>query len=208
MHTSLNLAVISFAALSVAYPADTQPPTWSAAPGSTVTCSDSDKVLSFMQGPYDVKGLVTDVCANLISPCLYKDKYPNIVCTQEMKEDWPITAPKTIDLYPNILLAGNKVGNKWALKFGLTPSPEQTDPVTWTKNDCEGYLTNMFTKNASDSDDTRAGCVNDSGSPGVGSVTIGGATTLKGTKIDISFVERTAISSTTISIPTSTATAS
>jgi hypothetical protein len=74
--------------------------------------------------------------------------------------------------------------------------------VTWTKNDCEGYFTNLFSGERSEPDDKRVGCVDDQGNGGAGSIKIGGTTTLKDTTIDVTFVELASSTASATAAPT------
>ncbi|KAF2475505.1 uncharacterized protein BDR25DRAFT_310863 [Lindgomyces ingoldianus] len=155
---------------------------WVPAPNSTVTCTQSDKVISFVVGPQE-ETVLNDACAEMMPPCAYSERLndTNIACSQTIS--WELRGPKTSTQNANVEMQEN--GNKlsgWAVKFSVTPP--KTDPpnqIMWSKYDCYGYFAQIVEPMAPQ------GCHNSMAS-GIGSIKVGGGS-LAGTIFNIDIVK-------------------
>jgi hypothetical protein len=111
------LYIFSFFATALALPSPqlSAPADWSPAPDSSVTCTTTDKIVSFYIGPQ--KGaILNDACAAMMPACAYSDRLPpDTICTQTI--DFTLNGPKNSTQSANIEDAetDNKIGG-YALK--------------------------------------------------------------------------------------------
>lgn len=159
-----------------------QSDSWQAAAGTETTCdSVSEDSINFDQG-FVISTVLDDACAAMMPVCAYPDRAPpDTVCTATV--DFKLDGPKSTIQHANVVNAtGNKIDG-YGAKFEVTPAPQGEDSagVFWTVNDCYGYFNRMLQTPPPD------GCQNDVGS-GVGSITVGGNSTLAGTVFKVTIV--------------------
>ncbi|PSN72368.1 hypothetical protein BS50DRAFT_607698 [Corynespora cassiicola Philippines] len=157
---------------------------WQPAEGSVATCDKaSDKIISFTVGPQK-EDVLNDACAAMMPGCAYQERLASdVVCAQVL--EWPLDGPKNSTQHANVEDAtGNKLSG-WNVQFSVTPASqtEGSPGVFWTREECYGYFDQLVSKQEPD------GCFNTVGS-GVGSLKVGGSTSLKDTVFDIKIVKR------------------
>ncbi|EOA88006.1 uncharacterized protein SETTUDRAFT_168789 [Exserohilum turcica Et28A] len=160
--------------------------TWQPAASTKATCDTTcGKHISFMRGP-QIETVINNACAAMMPPCAYSARQAEpIICTQTI--DFKLDGPKNSTQHANVLdHDGNSIIG-WDVKFDVTPAaqPKDSPGVFWQVNDCYGYFANLLQKQGPD------GCYSAVGS-GVGSITVGGDSTLAGTVFKVSIVARTA----------------
>lgn len=204
MHAILFLGTICAVAFAapVAHSLETRAEvdsTWQPAEGTATSCdSASDKIIGFYVGP-QIESVLTDACAAMMPPCAYPSRLPeDAVCVQVI--DWRLDGPKNSTQSANIeTLDGNKISG-WGVRCTLlnsvvtflhlltfpvsvTPAaqPESSPGVFWTAQDCYGYFAHMLQESEP------AGCHTSQGF-GIGSITVGGDTSLAGTVLKVEIV--------------------
>ncbi|KAH6621883.1 hypothetical protein C7974DRAFT_456645 [Boeremia exigua] len=148
---------------------------WQPPQGTTTSCDKaSDKIIGFYVGP-QMESVLTDACAAMMPRCAYPDRLADdIVCAQVI--DWKLDGPKNSTQSANIeTTEGNKISG-WNVKFSVVPAaqPEGSAGVFWTAQDCYESFAYMLQNPAPE------GCHTEQGF-GVGSITVGGDSSLAGT---------------------------
>ncbi|KAJ4991598.1 hypothetical protein SVAN01_02979 [Stagonosporopsis vannaccii] len=187
MHISLFLGTICASALAAPVPhrlenrAEIQS-SWHPAEGTATTCDKaSDKMIGFYVGP-PMQSVLTDACAAIMPPCAHPSRLADdTVCAQVI--DWHLDGAKNSTQSANVeTLDGNKISG-WDVKFSVIPAaqPESSPGVFWTAQDCYGYFAHMLQEVEPE------GCHTSQGF-GIGSITVGGDTSLAGTMFKVEIV--------------------
>ncbi|KAL5121549.1 hypothetical protein ACEQ8H_000621 [Pleosporales sp. CAS-2024a] len=190
MYTSLILSTLT--ALSLASPrvqrktakVPSSASAWTPADGYKTTCgATSDKVIGVVPGP-DLDNMVNDACSAMMPPCAYPERLPEgTMCVQTF--DWPLSHPVETKQTDAIKSTQGSHESGFKVQFSVTPAqqPEGFAAATWSRDDCHGYFAQVLGKA-----DAQGGCLTDKGL-GVGNVTAGGTTSLKGTVFQVSIVQ-------------------
>ncbi|KAH7130279.1 hypothetical protein B0J11DRAFT_248329 [Dendryphion nanum] len=159
---------------------------WTPSEGTTVSCDyTANKKISFNVGPQK-ESVLNDACAAMLPRCAYPQRLSNdTICIQTT--DWALDGPKTSTQSANVIdgESTNKLSG-WSVKFSITPALQQNDAtsVFLTRDDCYGYFDQLVSKLEP------LGCFVSSKGTGVGSIKVGGTSTLKDTIFKIEIVPR------------------
>jgi hypothetical protein len=197
MYTSLLLSALCAASLAAPLAQTSDPTNWTPADGSVAQCDKtSDKNIAFFQSS-DLDTVITNACAAMM-PCAYPNRPADMVCAGTI--DIPLQGQEASVQPADIQTSeGNKISG-WSAKckfsarnavssrvdvhlVTVTP-PENQGPtgVRWRKGDCYGYFEQLLNSGEPQ------GCHTD-GASGVGSITVGGDSSLKGTVFEVEIVE-------------------
>ncbi|KAJ4299181.1 hypothetical protein N0V90_004425 [Kalmusia sp. IMI 367209] len=178
MYTSLLLSSLLATVIGAPLVARQNDTEWQPASGTSATCdATSDKYISLVIGPEQGDVIFDHACAGILPGCAYPETLPEgTACTQRI--DYKLDGPKNKTL--NALVEQKDNHNKlsdWAVNYSAG--------VFLTKADCKGYFQQLLLKTEPE------GCSIQGLGPSAGSITVGGASSLKNAVFSVSFVKRT-----------------
>ncbi|KAF2832494.1 hypothetical protein CC86DRAFT_90332 [Ophiobolus disseminans] len=180
MYATLVLSTLVANSLAAPLAQTTTPDSWKIATDSTVNCDKtSEYTIGGNQGIL-LDTLLTNACTAMI-PCAYATRPESLICT--LATDISLKEQKTTTQHANVLYKGNKQSG-WDAKFTVTPPTQPSDlGARWAKEDCYGYFAHVLDKWEPE------GCHTNQGM-GIGSITVGSESPLKGTVFEVAIVKR------------------